>query len=156
MPKAQYRHAQAELPGRGATILVDVGLPPIKVLPSTMQPQRHKTAIIDTSSELSWVDGPILKALGLTPSIVDVVQTHFGTVETGIFSVAMTVHFDDTPFFIPVIQVCAGQMREVDYKVVLGRNVLRYGVLNYQGSVGTWTLDFADTFTVRGAKDIDF
>lgn len=98
-------------------------------------------ALIDTGASITAVDSQALGRLGLQPVGVVNVRTPQGQTRQGLYP--CQISFPGTP--IDTLQfnaVTGSQLEHQGYKVLIGRDLLRYFQLVYNGIDGFWTLAF--------------
>jgi len=110
-------------------------------------PAQLMNALVDTGASCTCVDPTIIQALGLTPTG----NTSIHTPSTG-----ATPHFTDQydaslriystttqpPLEIPLIPVIASDLHAQGIDALIGRDVLRFCLLNYDGQSEFFTVAF--------------
>jgi hypothetical protein len=97
------------------------------------------TALIDTGASHSAVRAGILAPLGLHPvGVITIATPSSHNVQCPLYSVRLTLpqggFLDTTVSEVPL------QGQNID--ALMGRDVLRFGILIYQGTIGQFTLSF--------------
>lgn len=103
---------------------------------------RELTGIINTASEVTWVDRPRLNQLKLQPvdEEGDSIPWFNGeAVEVFYFFVRVGILTNEKLAEHP-IRVAAADLRAIGCQVVIGRNLLQYYEFIYDGTKGTFTL----------------
>lgn len=109
--------------------------------------QRIMNALIDTGASCTCIDPTIIKALELaptgkatifTPSTGDKAHT------TDQYDASLQIYktSQDPPLEIPVIAVIASELKVQGIDALIGRDVLTYCLLSYDGQAGSYTLAF--------------
>ena len=130
----------------GPALQVEIGIP--SVLASALQqlqtqiPTPHVgLALIDTGASITAVDLAVLQALGLSPIGVTQVATPERQVEQPVY--ACDISFPGTPIpRLPFNSVIGSNIALLGYSALIGRDVLRFFQLVYNGAEGFWTLAF--------------
>lgn len=99
-------------------------------------------AVVDTGASVTAVDEEILKALGLTPTNVMAVATpSAASVQQPLYG--CEIAFPGTPLpTLPFNEVVGCQLKGLGCIALIGRDVLRYCQLVYNGPEGFWTISF--------------
>jgi hypothetical protein len=96
---------------------------------------------LDTGASLTAVDQRVLTDLGLTPVDVAQVVTPAGVAPQPIYS--CNISFPGTPIpTLPFNVVVGGSLAPLGISVLVGRDVLRFFQVVYNGVEGMWTLAF--------------
>ncbi len=131
---------------RGPALQVEIFVP--SALAAALQqaqaplPTPHVgLALIDTGASISAVDEPILRTLGLNPTGTIQVVTPGGQVQQAQYD--CEISFPGTPIpTLPFNSVTGSQLSGLGYSALIGRDILRYFQLVYNGAEGFWTLAF--------------
>ena len=109
--------------------------------------QQRMNALIDTGASCTCVDPTIIKALGLVPTG----STQMLTPSTGSQPVT-TEQYDaslmiyganqQSPLEIPVMPVVASDLKSQGIDALIGRDVLKFCLLTYNGAIELFTLAF--------------
>lgn len=98
-------------------------------------------ALIDTGASITAVEQNILVGLGLSPTGVTQIATPGGQAQQPTY--ACELSFPGTPIpALPFSLVIGSPIQLLGYTVLVGRDVLRYFQLVYNGAEGFWTLAF--------------
>ena len=98
-------------------------------------------ALIDTGASITAVDQAVLRGLGLNPTGVTQVVTPGGQVQQPMY--ACDISFPGTPIpTLPFNVVIGSSLAPLGYSGLIGRDVLRFFQLVYNGAEGFWTLAF--------------
>jgi hypothetical protein len=98
-------------------------------------------ALLDTGASITAVDAAILANLGVAPVGVATVQTPAGPQAQSLYP--CQISFPGTP--IPALHfnsVTGSQLAAQGIAVLVGRDLLRYFQIVYNGVDGIWTLAF--------------
>lgn len=110
-------------------------------------PPQRMTALIDTGASCTCVDPAIIQALNLSPTG----STQMFTPSTGAAGHTTDQHDaslqiycmeQQAPLEIPIIAVVASSLRIQGIDALIGRDVLRYCLLSYNGQSGFFTLAY--------------
>lgn len=110
-------------------------------------PVQRMNALIDTGASCTCVDPAIITALGLSPTGT----TQMFTPSTGAqghttdqYDANLKIYctMQQAPLEIPVIAVVAAELRVQGIDALIGRDVLAYCLLSYNGTSGFFTLAF--------------
>lgn len=102
---------------------------------------RVGLALIDTGASTTAVDHQVLTGLGLTPTDVTQVATPSGVVQQPVY--ACNITFPGTPIpTLPFNVVIGSSLAPLGFSVLIGRDVLRFFQIVYNGVEGMWTLAF--------------
>lgn len=97
--------------------------------------------MIDTGASTTAVDHQVLTGLGLTPTDVTQVATPSGVVQQPVY--ACNITFPGTPIpTLPFNLVIGSSLAPLGFSVLIGRDVLRFFQIVYNGVEGMWTLAF--------------
>jgi predicted aspartyl protease len=108
---------------------------------SPIPPPHVGLALIDTGASITAVDERVLRTLGLSPTGVTQVATPGGEVQQAVY--ACDIAFPGTPIpTLPFNSVIGSQLEGLGYSALIGRDVLRFFQLVYNGAEGLWTLAF--------------
>ena len=102
---------------------------------------RTGLALIDTGASITAVDQQVLAGLGLTPTDLTQVATPGGVAQQPMYS--CNISFPGTP--IPTLSfnvVIGSNLAPLGFSVLIGRDVLRFFQIVYNGVEGMWTLAF--------------
>lgn len=98
-------------------------------------------ALIDTGASITAVDQGVLEQLGLFPTGVVTVATPAGPALQPVYT--CEISFPGTPIpRLPFNRVIGSQISDLGYTALIGRDVLRYFQLVYNGPDGFGTLAF--------------
>jgi predicted aspartyl protease len=104
-------------------------------------------ALVDTGASCTCVDPAIIQALGLTPTG----STHIFTPSTGAqghltdqYDASLKIYctMEQAPLEIPVMAIVASDLRVQGIDALIGRDVLKFCLLSYDGQSGFFTLAF--------------
>jgi predicted aspartyl protease len=121
-----------------------------KALAASGQPipkRQVMNALVDTGASCTCVDPAIIQALGLTPTG----STQMYTPSTGAqahvtdqYDASLKIYctMEQAPLEIPVIAVVASDLRVQGIDALIGRDVLKFCLLSYNGDQGSFTLAF--------------
>lgn len=102
---------------------------------------RIGLALLDTGASITAVDQRVLTDLGLTPVDVAQVVTPTGVTPQPIYS--CNISFPGTPIpTLPFNVVVGSSLAPLGFSVLVGRDVLRFFQVVYNGVEGMWTLAF--------------
>ena len=97
--------------------------------------------MIDTGASVTAVDQQVLVGLGLTPTDVTRVVTPGGVAQQPMYS--CNISFPGTPIpTLPFNVVIGSSLAPLGFSVLIGRDVLRFFQIVYNGVEGMWTLAF--------------
>lgn len=97
--------------------------------------------MIDTGASITAVDRQVLAGLGSTPTDVTRVATPGGEVQQPVY--ACNISFPGTPIPTLTFNVVIGSsLAPFGFSVLVGRDVLRFFQIVYNGVEGIWTLAF--------------
>jgi hypothetical protein len=110
------------------------------------QPQRMN-ALVDTGASCTCVDPAIIQALGLTATGSTLMFTPSTGAQghtTDQFDAKLQIYCapQQAPLEIPVIGVVASSLRIQGIDALIGRDVLQYCLLSYNGASGFFTLAY--------------
>jgi hypothetical protein len=130
--------------------VLNVSQPRANALTAAGQPipaMQRMTALVDTGASCTCVDPAIIQALNLSPTG----STLMFTPSTGAQG-HLTDQFDaslkiygrtaQSPLEIPVIAIVASALRVQGIDALIGRDVLKYCLLSYNGESESFTLAF--------------
>ena len=124
---------QIDVPDDLAAVLVRDGKP--------VPPPQAGTALIDTGASFTAVEEVSLKALGLVPVGTNPIWTPSGPKDHPIY--ACKISFPGTPIQPLTFNAVVGcQLQGFGHQALIGRDILQYFLLVYNGVEGTWTLAF--------------
>ena len=139
----------------GPQISVDV-LPPAVVeswaraTGAEVRQAYNLAALIDTGASVTGIDEGVLGQLGYPPVNVASLSTPSGTVQTGVYMVRLVIPSQRDPRFpanvprivIDGVMAVAVRLGGLQYKVLLGRDVLSSIVMVYNGPQALVTLAY--------------
>jgi len=104
-------------------------------------------ALIDTGASCTCVDPAIIQALGLSPTGSTLMFTPSTGAQghvTDQFDASLQIYrtTQEPPLEIPIIAVVASALRVQGIDALIGRDVLQYCLLSYNGMEGFFTLAF--------------
>lgn len=99
-------------------------------------------ALIDTGASITSVDERVLQSLGLSPTGTVPVATPSATrVQQPVY--ACVLSFPGAPLPpIPFNEVVGSQLSGLGFSALIGRDILRFCQLVYNGPEGFWTIAF--------------
>lgn len=124
---------EISVPDDYASALINASLP----IP---QPQ-HGSALIDTGARFTAVDIKLLERLGLPPVNTVKVVTPSGEQEQGVYMCRMAFPGTTIPALQPMA-VTGSQLEPFGHVALIGRDILNYALLVYDGLHGMWTIAF--------------
>lgn len=104
--------------------------------------------IIDTGADSTMLSSQLMRSLGIEPTG----QTRVLTSASGgvpelvdLFGVELTIQGNPTqkPWRLPTLEVLARSLENQGTDGMLGRDVLKLGILHYDGPRGRFTLDYS-------------
>jgi hypothetical protein len=110
-------------------------------------PMQRMIALVDTGASCTCVDPAIIQALALSPTG----STQMFTPSTGAqghitdqYDAGLQIYcaMTQAPLEIPIIAVVASDLRVQGIDALIGRDVLQYCLLSYNGQSGFFTLAF--------------
>jgi len=110
-------------------------------------PMQRLSALVDTEASCTCVDPEIIQTLGLTPTGSTTILTP-STGATGHttdqYDASLQIYHttEESPLSIPVIAIVASVLRVQGIDALIGRDVLKYCLLSYNGQSGFFTLAF--------------
>lgn len=104
------------------------------------QPQIG-TALIDTGARFTAVDLRVLQALDLPPVSTVEVVTPSGREIQGVYMCRMSFPGTNIPVIQPMA-VTGSQLSAFGHIALIGRDILNYALLVYDGQHGIWTIAF--------------
>lgn len=109
--------------------------------------QQLVNALVDTGASCTCVDPAIIQALGLSPTGSTLMFTPSTGAQghvTDQFDASLQIYrtTQEPPLQIPIIAVVASDLRVQGIDALIGRDVLQYCLLSYNGSEGFFTLAF--------------
>lgn len=132
---------------QGAALQVEISVPQqlAAALQQAQQPipaPQVGIAIIDTGASITCVDDAVLQGLGLTASNTVPVATPSATsVDQPVY--ACVISFPGTPIGpLPFSTVIGSQLAGLGCIALIGRDVLQFCQLVYNGPEGFWTIAF--------------
>ena len=106
-------------------------------------------ALVDTGASCTCVDPSVLSALGLTPTgsaMMVTPSTGSTPHQTDQYDVALVIGASSAsqpPLVVPTLAVVASELlSRQGFHALIGRDVLRRCILNYNGSSGFFTLAY--------------
>lgn len=110
-------------------------------------PAVHATFIIDTGADSTMVDSSLMLALGLTPTgQTRVLSSTAGGVPVpcDVYDISVEIpnHSGIPSFRLPAIEALARPLLNQSAQGMLGRDVLKAAVLEYDGPRGTFVLSY--------------
>lgn len=106
-----------------------------------LPPPHVGLALIDTGASITAVEHNVLKQLGLSPTGVTPIATPGGVVQQPLY--ACNISFPGTPIpTVPFSVVIGSQLAPLGFSALLGRDILRFFQIVYNGVEGIWTLAF--------------
>ncbi len=134
----------------GAFLIMDVQVPPVVATALTdagepVPPSSSGVALVDTGATFTCVDEPILTGLGLHPVGTVASGTAAGPVQQSLYVARITFPIWAWTMDIQVVGVdLSGQILLTDPPqrpiALLGRNLLKFCVLIWNGPGGFWTI----------------
>jgi Aspartyl protease len=109
-------------------------------------PQRMN-ALIDTGASCTCVDPAVIGALALTPTgstqmLTPSTGSQGHTTDQYDANLKIYCSMQQPPLEIPIIPVVASELRVQGIDALIGRDVLQYCLLEYNGATGIYTLAF--------------
>jgi Aspartyl protease len=110
-------------------------------------PLQRMTALVDTGASCTCVDPAIIQALGLSPTgstLMFTPSTGAQGVVTDQYDASLQIYCtaQQAPLEIPIIAVVSSNLRVQGIDAIVGRDVLQYCLLSYNGASGFFTLAF--------------
>ncbi|MGO9648226.1 MAG: retropepsin-like aspartic protease [Terriglobales bacterium] len=110
-------------------------------------PTQRMNALVDTGASCTCVDPAIIRALGLSPTgstLMFTPSTGSQGHVTDQYDASLQIYrtTQEPPLEIPIIAVVASDLRVQGIDALIGRDVLQYCLLSYNGQEGFFTLAF--------------
>ncbi|HTW81349.1 MAG TPA: aspartyl protease family protein [Terracidiphilus sp.] len=110
-------------------------------------PMQRMTALVDSGASCTCVDPTIIQALGLSPTGSTLMFTPSTGAQghtTDQFDASLQIYctMEQAPLEIPVIGVVASELRVQGIDALIGRDVLKFCLFDYNGASGFFTLAF--------------
>jgi predicted aspartyl protease len=136
----------AQLAGRGPALQIEISVPDeyaaVLNQNSTSIPQPQVgTVLIDTGARFTAVDIEVLNALRLPPVSTIQVATPSGQEEQGVYMCKLVFPGTDIPPIQPMA-VTGSKLAPFGHVALIGRDILNYALLIYDGRHGMWTIAF--------------
>jgi len=96
-------------------------------------PSKKVIALIDTGASGSCINEPISKELGLIVRDIVPVQTPSGTTQQGVFDVGFLLILPRIMTQPILIQALGSDLKNQPYQALIGRDILSYCTLIYNG-----------------------
>jgi hypothetical protein len=110
-------------------------------------PQQRMTALVDSGASCTCVDPAIIQLLGLAPtgsSLLFTPSTGSKGHITDQFDASLQIYCttEQSPLELPIIAIVASDLRVQGIDALIGRDVLRYCLFNYNGASGFYTMAY--------------
>lgn len=132
---------------QGPALQVEIAIPTelaalLQQASLSIPPPHIGVALIDTGASITSVDEAVLRGLGLSPtSVVTVATPSAAQVRQPVY--ACVLSFPGTPLgAIPFHEVVGSQLSGLGFSALIGRDILRFCQLVYNGPEGFWTIAF--------------
>jgi Aspartyl protease len=134
----------------GPLVEVLVGLTPadlraLRQAGQTPPPEQRLRALIDTGASQSCIDFGCVTALGLVPAgqlSLLIPSVGGGSQTYDLHTVSVTLLHPQANYYLPVVDVVAANRASQGVEMLLGRDVLKYCTLFYDGPANTFSLAF--------------
>lgn len=123
-----------DLVGRGPRIVVNLAPPSAEK--SSLR-EMELTALLNTASEVTWVDRRCINRLRLKPTDSDSIPWFNGErFEVDLFTVDIEILADTGKDRHELVEVACTDLSFMQCEVVVGRNLLKHYELRYSGPTG--------------------
>jgi len=129
-----------DLVASGALVTVNLWVP--RAMHSTIEP-IEALAEIDTAIARTCIQEGVATSLRLKPvGTINITTTTAPMYEAHIFRIRLVIPEGNVAFEVNAVEVPYLIRPKVRIKCLIGRDILQYGVLNYDGPANTFSLNF--------------